>query len=265
MIQTESREGEERRLLPDTHAHLESPEFDDEHDAVIQRARAAGVNRILCVGSDYATSQAAVSLAHRYEGVYAAVGVHPHSAAAFDADKGKTRELLDQRKVVAVGEIGLDFHRGSAGRDVQIAAFREQVAWARERDMAVSVHNRGADEDVLEVMNGVPRGVLHCFSSSWDTARLALDEGHYISFAGNVTFRKADALREVAGLIPIDRLLVESDAPVLAPQPWRGRRNEPSYVTATARTLAESRGVTLDLLSAAISNNAARVFGWCGE
>jgi len=229
----------------------------------MERARSAGVERILTVGSDYASSKMAVSLAQRYDIIYAAVGIHPHEATRFATEADATGALLEEPKVVAIGEIGLDYQRGAAPRAVQLSVFREQVAWARERNLPISVHNRGADGDVLEVLaEDSPLAILHCFSSEWEVAQTALDGGHYISFAGNLTFPKAAVLREIAGRVPIERLLVETDAPVLAPQPWRGRRNEPAHVVATASALARLRGVEESTIGAATSNNAARIFGW---
>jgi TatD DNase family protein len=224
---------------------------------------AAGVDRILAVGSDLVSSETAIALAHRFDSVYAAVGIHPHETAKFATQAATVRALLVERKVVAVGEIGLDYQRGSETREAQMESFREQLNWAREACLPVSVHNRGADQDILAELR--PSGVdavLHCFSGTVGLAREAVRAGHWVSFAGNVTFPKASELRDVAAAVPRDRVLVETDAPVLAPQAWRGKTNEPGHVTATARVVAEVRGETYHAFCASVSENADRVFHW---
>lgn len=195
--------------------------------------------------------------------VYAAVGIHAHEAARFDTEKDGVRTLLDDENVVAVGEIGLDYVRDSVSREAQLSAFHEQLAWAAELGLPVSIHNRDADTDILEALQAVNvKGILHCFSGTWGLASSALDLGCFISFAGNLTFPKADSLRAVARRVPLERVLVESDSPVLAPQPRRGRRNEPSYVTWTAETLAGISDVPLSRMGEMVSRTAADVFGW---
>jgi TatD DNase family protein len=197
--------------------------------------------------------------------VYAAVGIHPHEASHFAREAADVRSLLSEGKVVAVGEIGLDYHRDWVAGADQRTAFVEQVQWARDRDLPVSVHNRDADVDVLAILRqqGV-RGVLHCFSGSWDFARSALDASMHLSFAGNLTYPKAADLREVAAKVPLDRTLIETDAPVLAPQPWRGRRNEPAFILATLEALAQVRGVSASCLATCVSRNADSLFAWRG-
>lgn len=173
------------------------------------------------------------------------------------------RALSGEEKVVAIGEIGLDYHRNRANRVAQLDAFRVQLAWALERKLPVSVHNRDADDDVLmEMARAGVRGVLHCFSGSMDMARRALDLGLDLSFAGNVTYPKASELRRVVAMIPLDRLILETDSPVLAPQPHRGKRNEPAYIMSTWDTVAAARGVSADVLARAVSENANRIFAW---
>jgi TatD DNase family protein len=203
-----------------------------------------------------------VACAARYPHVYAAVGIHPHEAQRFHEEGGDIERLLDAPKVVAVGEIGLDRIRG-AEIDLQLDAFRRQLRWAAERGLPVSVHNRDADLDVLDALDasGVT-AVLHCFSSDAETARTALDLGCYLSFAGNVTFPKAEPLRGVLRDVPPERLLIETDSPVLAPQPWRGRRNEPAYLTAVRDTVAEVLNLESDDLDARLWANADAVFSW---
>jgi TatD DNase family protein len=254
---------ETQALLPDTHAHLDAAAFSQDLDSILQRALEAGISRILAVGSDLATSRRAVELAGSHDIVYAAAGIHPHEAARFSAEADQVRALLSLPKVVAVGEIGLDYVRDGVPRAAQLAAFQEQLSWARAADLPVSVHNRGADRDILAAVSraGV-HTILHCFSGTEAFARQALDAGHNLSFAGNLTFPKAVELRAVACIVPDDRLLVESDAPVLAPQPRRGRRNEPALVMITAHELANARNVSLELLARHVSANADRLFSW---
>jgi len=251
-------------LFPDTHAHLDQA-FDGDLDAVLERAREAGVDRVLAVGSDLRSSQKAVAIAGTYAAVYAGVGIHPHEARRFEEEGDGIRALLGAPKVVAVGEIGLDYYRELAPRHMQRKAFREQLIWARERGLPVSVHNRSADDDILAALGtaGVT-SILHCFSGTWEMARVALGQGHFLSFAGNVTYPRATDLREIAARVPTDRMLVESDAPVLAPQQWRGRRNEPGYVRATLAALASVKGMPFEHVASLVEGNADRVFSWRG-
>ena len=170
---------------------------------------------------------------------------------------------MNADKVVAVGEVGLDFLRGPAARDVQREAFREQLQWAAEHDLPVSVHNRDADPEVLDALADVPvTAVLHCFDGSWDLASRALAANHFVSFAGNLTFKRSDELRDVAKRVPANRLLVETDSPAMSPQRWRGKRNEPAQIVETATLLASLRGIPLQALSGQISKNAIDVFRW---
>ena len=249
--------------LTDTHAHLDDERLWDDLDAAIGRAQDAGVDRILAVGSNLASSRRAVDAAHRYSIVYAAVGVHPHDARSFGEESEEVEALLDAEKVVAVGEIGLDHYRLLSPVAAQMHAFTTQLGWAKERGLPVSVHNRDADEPVLDALrdSGVP-AVMHAFSSTAHTANRALEIGCSISFAGNLTYRRSDELRALAASLPADRLLIETDSPVLAPQPRRGRTNEPAYVSFVAECLAEVRGVAVEDLCAQTAANASRVFGW---
>lgn len=250
-------------LVPDTHVHLDAEAFDADRDDVVRRAGEAGVDRILAVGSDLTSSKKTVDIASEYESVYAAVGVHPHEAQTFAHDADQVHALLSRPKVVAVGEIGLDYARATAPREVQQEVFRRQLDWARHEGLPVSVHNRDADRDVLSlVIEAKVQCVLHCFSGSWDFALTALEAGVLISFAGNLTFPKAQTLREVAEKVPADRVLIETDAPVLAPQAWRGRRNEPAYVVATLEALGAAQNTPPELMSEVISATADRLFAW---
>ena len=218
---------------------------------------------MLAVGSDLESSRAAVACASRYDDVYAAVGLHPHEAGRFPDEAAEIEALLDQPKVVAVGEIGIDRGRENWSVDVQTLAFHEQLAWAQARNLPVSIHNRNADADVLSALeNFSVVAVLHCFSSSAAFATQALEAGCVLSFAGNLTFPKANSLREVARSVPAECLLIESDAPVLAPQPWRGQRNEPARVPAVCETLAEVRALDVETVANDVWKTAERVFRW---
>ena len=209
----------------------------------------------------------AVAVAEKYEGVHAAVGVHPHDAKLYDeAAERLLLEFVRSKRVVALGEIGLDYHYDNSPREVQHGVFGRQLRLARQEGLPVIIHSRDADDDTLEILRaeyaGTERGgVMHCFGGGPELAEGALGLGFYISFAGNVTFKKADALREVARTVPLERLLVETDCPYLAPVPHRGRRNEPAYVVETARFLADLRGVSHEELGRATSENFSRLFG----
>jgi TatD DNase family protein len=257
-------------VFVDSHAHIDGEEFDADRDEVVGRAREAGVRAILNVGTGDphgGNFERAVAVAEKYEGVYAAVGVHPHDAKLYDeAAERLILGFVRGRRVVAVGEIGLDYHYDNSPRGVQREVFARQLRLARDEGLPVVIHSRDADEETLEILRaeyaGAERGgVMHCFGGGPALAEGALALGFYISFAGNVTFKKADALREVALNIPLSRLLVETDCPYLAPVPHRGHRNEPSYVAATARFLAELRGVTHEELGRTTSENFSRLFG----
>ena len=257
-------------MFVDSHAHIDGEEFDADRDEVVARAREAGVRAILNVGTGdphAGNFERAVAAAEKYEGVHAAVGVHPHDAKLYDgAAERLLLEFVGSGRVVALGEIGLDYHYDNSPREAQREVFARQLRLARERGLPVIIHSRDADDDTLEILRseyeGAGRGgVMHCFGGGPALAEGALALGFYISFAGNVTFKKADALREVARAVPLDRLLVETDCPYLAPVPHRGRRNEPAYVAETARFLAGLRGVGHEEVGRATSENFSRLFG----
>jgi TatD DNase family protein len=237
----------------DTHAHLE---LLDDPAAAIARAKAVGVERIVAIGSGVESARAARAIAAGQEGVYVAAGLHPHDAST-DVD---VAALVDE-DVVAVGEIGLDFFRDSAPRDDQRRVFSAQLDLAAELGKPVIVHTRAADEETVEQLARF-RGpvVLHCFSEP-GLLSVALDRGYYVSFAGNVTYKQADALRDAARQVSPDRILAETDSPFLAPQPVRGRQNEPAYVLHTLTALAEVRGIDPEELARQIDENASAVFG----
>jgi TatD DNase family protein len=243
----------------DTHAHLDA--LDDDPAAVVARAAEAGVGRILTVGTTPAGCRRALELADEYDGVFAILGIHPHEAGGTtDADIAEVRELLDHPKAVAVGETGLDWFRDYAPRDAQRHLFEQMLAVAAELEKPVVIHTRAADTDTLDALAGHDgRVVLHCFSSP-HLLEPAVERGWYVSFAGNATFPKAVDLRLAATQLPANRILAETDCPYLAPQPMRGRPNEPAYVVHTLAALAQARGEEPQELERAIERNAAECF-----
>ncbi len=252
--------------LFDTHAHLHFPHFADDLPAVLERARAAGVRRQVTVGTDPESSRAALAVAARESDVWATVGIHPHDAAAADeAAFAALAALAREPRVVAIGEIGLDFYRNLSPPEVQESVFRRMLALAREVGKPVVVHCRDAHAEVLRVLAdervGEVGGVMHCFSGDVEIARRCLDLGLLISLAGPVTYPRARALPEVARYVPADRLVLETDCPYLPPQGHRGQRNEPAHLALTAARVAELRGEPLDRLAERTTANACRLFG----
>ncbi len=241
----------------DTHAHLDP----EEAPAILARARAAGVDRVIVVATTLAGAGQALALAEQYDGVYACLGIHPHEAAGPDAARvDELAPLLAHERAVAVGEMGLDYFRDYAPRPAQRELFESQLELAHRLGLPVVIHTRAADEDTLAVLAGFDGTVvLHCFSSP-GLLDEALVRGWYVSFAGNVTYPKAPELREAASRVPHDRLLAETDSPYLAPQPVRGQTNEPAFVMHTLATLAEARGEETDALAAQIDANATAAF-----
>lgn len=232
--------------LWDTHGHLQDPAFDEDRDAAYERAHEAGIG-VIIPGYTLASSEAAVALAHRWPGAWAQVGVHPHEVANLPADwLEQLAGWAGDPRVVAIGEIGLDYYRHLAPAPAQRAAFEAQLALARSMALPVAVHCRAAWDDTVAAIRAVPgvQGVLHCFTGDRDEARAALDLGFYLSFAGPVTFKAADTLREVVRWAPRERLLVETDAPYMAPVPHRGRRNEPRWVEETAARVVSEQGMS---------------------
>ena len=244
----------------DTHAHLDA--LDDDPAAVVARARAAGVTRILTVGTDVAGSRRALELADEHDGVYAVIGIHPHGAGeATDTDVAEIRTLLTHPKAVGAGEMGLDWYRDYAPRDRQLRLFDAMLGVAAEVAKPAVIHTRAADDDTVTALAGFDGTVvLHCFSSP-HLLPAALERGWYVSFAGNATFPKAVDLRLGAREVPADRILAETDAPYLAPQPLRGKPNEPAYVMHTLAALADARGDDPAELERQIERNAAACFG----
>ncbi len=254
-------------MITDSHAHLDDARFAPDLAAVLDRARDAGVERIVTVGAGLASCEAAIALARQNPGlVRASVGIHPHDAAGVDeAALARLTELAHSPGVVAIGETGLDYHYNRSPPDVQRAVFESQIRIALQLNLPVVVHCREAYEDCLTILRGHAgdglRGVLHCFAGDPPTAEALIGMGFFISFAGPLTFPNAGNLRAVAGLAPMDRLLIETDCPYLAPQPVRGRRNEPVFVRYVAEALAALRGMTADEVAVRTSDNAARLFG----
>jgi TatD DNase family protein len=257
-------------MLIDSHAHLDMSHFDADRDAVIARAQQAGVAAILTLGVDGASSQRAVALAQQYEGVFAAVGIHPHEAKHVTPEDYKTLMALAREReancILAWGEVGLDYHYDHSPRDVQRREFRRQIRMARELDLPVCIHSRDAHDDVLTILDeekAIEVGVvMHCFSGDEQVVRRCLDLGFYISFAGPVTFTNARTLPAVVPLVPDDRLLIETDAPYLSPHPWRGRehRNEPARVAIIAARVAELKGISIEAVGQLATENFKTLF-----
>jgi TatD DNase family protein len=257
-------------MFVDSHAHIDGQEFDADRPAVIQRARDAGVSAILNVGTGdphIGVLERAVELAEKHDRLYTAIGVHPHDARLFD-DEAEQRilNLIKQStRVIAWGEIGLDFHYDNSPRDVQMSAFSRQLRLARAASLPVIIHTREAEKETIEVLrsewqgSNLP-GIMHCFSGSLDLATQAVALGMFISFSGIITFTKADDLRHVAAEMPLERLLIETDCPYLSPVPYRGKRNEPAYVVEVAKCLADLRGVSKEEMGQITSGNFGRLF-----
>jgi TatD DNase family protein len=250
--------------LVDTHCHVDSEQFDSDRELVIERARAAGVERMMAIGTGNGPPdlEAAIRLAERYPFIYATVGVHPHDAAkATEETFTRLRELTRHAKVLAMGEIGLDYHYDFSPRDVQREVFVRQLDLAREAGKPIVIHTREAWGDTLDILrtHWIGEGIMHCFTGDEEQAREALDAGFYLSFGGVLTFPKAESLREAAKMAPADRILLETDCPYLAPVPHRGKRNEPAFVVDTARRLGEVRGVTPEEIARTTTENWERL------
>ena len=251
----------------DSHAHLDYPQFADELPQIIARAGDAGVERIISIGVKLSTADAPRKIAESYDNVWFSVGVHPHEAGR-EADACNLDAFLGlatHPKCVAIGEAGLDYFYDHAPRDLQAQSFRTQIKAARQLDLPIIVHARDADSDMADIIEdemkkGAFRGVLHCFSSGAALAKRAVDVGFYVSFSGILTFNKSDELRAIAAEIPADRLLVETDAPFLAPMPHRGKTNEPAYTAHTLARLADVRGQTIDNMAVQTYENTLRLF-----
>jgi len=268
-------------IVIDSHCHIDGEQFDEDRDDVVQRARDAGVAAMLNVGTgDPRTDdfRRAVAVAEKYDNVYAAVGVHPHDAKLYDdAAEEHLIDLAKSEKVIAWGEIGLDYYYDHSPREVQRDVFRRQIRTARDLGLPIIVHSREADDDTVRILteecsgiadsgelrteNGFHGGIMHCFGGTPEMAKALMSIGFLISFAGNVTFKKAENLRDSARVVPLDRLLIETDCPFLTPVPFRGKRNEPAFVVHTAAFLADFYGVDLSTIANATTRNFVEFFG----
>lgn len=253
-------------MLTDSHTHLNAEQFNEDQDEVIQRALDAGVTRIVNVGFNRETIPSSIALAERYDFIYSTVGWHPVDAIdMMPGDLEWIEELCKHEKVVAIGEIGLDYYWDKSPKDVQQRVFREQIRLARKLGMPIVIHNRDAHQDILHILKEEKAeevgGIMHCFSGSWETAKQCLNMNFHISFGGPVTFKNARQPKEVLAQVPLDRLLIETDAPYLTPHPFRGKRNETGYVRLVAETAAEIRGMTLEEIAEITTNNAIRLLG----
>ena len=253
-------------MLIDSHCHLDFPQFSDELDVVLARAQEAGVGLTVTISTRVAQFGRLRDIVEAHDNVFCSVGTHPHNAAEEpDVTADELIEIARHPKVVAIGEAGLDYHYDHSPRDVQARSFRTHIAAARETGLPLVIHAREADDDVASILEeesekGAFPLVLHCFTSGPELAKRGLALGGFVSFSGVVTFKKADALREIAASVPSDRLLVETDAPYLAPEPFRGKTNEPSFVAHTAKRLAAVRGVTADELAQVTTENFFNLF-----
>jgi TatD DNase family protein len=253
-------------MLVDSHCHLDFPDFASELDAVVDRARAADIGRIVTISTRVKKHAQVLAIAENFADVFCSVGTHPHNAQ--EEMEIAARDLIARAqhpKVVAIGEAGLDYHYDKSPRDLQAKSFREHIAAARETKLPLVIHSRDCDEDMGKILTeetgkGAFPAVLHCFTGGRDLAFKAIGLGLYVSFTGILTFKNSGALRDIAKALPADRILVETDAPYLAPGPYRGKRNEPAYVVETARVLAETRGVSPDEITRATTENFFSLF-----
>ncbi len=247
----------------DTHCHLEMDAFDSDREDVIDRAQKAGIEAIITIGSDKESNNKVLALAEKYPFIYATVGIHPHDAKDFDDNTyNSVKALAENKKVVAIGETGLDYHYNNSPRDVQRKVFIKHLELAKETGLPVVVHSRDAQDDTIQILKDTftSSGVLHCFSGDKDMAERLMAMGFYISFAGPVTYKNAQRLREVVKIVPDDYILIETDAPYLSPVPFRGKRNEPAYITQTAQMIAEIINITTEDISRITDLNAKRLF-----
>ncbi len=252
-------------MLIDSHAHLEMPEFKKDLEVVIQRAKESGVEYVFTVGTEKKDWKRALEIAESHPSIYAILGVHPHNAKEIDEETyPMLRDLCRNEKVKAYGEIGLDFFRNLSPRDLQLKRFREQIDLAKELGLPVVIHDREAHRETVEILKseGVKDcgGIIHCFSGDYEMARACMDMGFYISIPGSITFKNAGDLREIVRKIPMESLLVETDAPFLAPDPFRGKRNEPSYVRFTAQRVAEVKKITFERIAEITTENALHAY-----
>jgi len=253
-------------MLIDSHCHLDFPDFAAELDAVVARARAAGIGRMVSISTRVKKHAQVLAIAEKFPDVFCSVGTHPHNAhEELDIDTAALVAMARHPRIVAIGEAGLDYHYDNSPREAQETGFRRHIAAARETGLPLVIHAREADADMARILEeesgkGAFPAVLHCFTGGRDLAMRAVALGHYVSFTGILTFKNSQALRDIAAALPADRILVETDAPYLAPLPFRGKRNEPAYVANTAAVLAEMRGVSADEIARQTTENFFRLF-----
>lgn len=253
-------------MFIDSHAHLDSLEDLSE---VLKRARGAQIEKIVAISSSLSSSVTIVGIARRDEMIYAAVGVHPHNADTINNDViAGIEKLLNEPKVVALGETGLDYHYMNSDKETQINLLKEHIGLGKKHGLPIVIHVREADEDLIAILReedvSPQTGVIHCFTGDYETAKQYLDLGFYISFSGIVTFKKSDTIREAAKNIPLDRMLIETDSPYLAPVPYRGKKNEPGYIRHVAEVIAKVRGVPLEEIAETTSANTEKLFNLSG-
>lgn len=253
-------------MLIDTHCHLDFPDFAAERDDIVARAHAAGVKQMITISTRVKKFPDILAIAESYPSVFCSVGTHPHNAdEELDVTVDELVALSQHPRVVAIGEAGLDYFYDNAPRDAQAIGLRNHIAAARQTGLPLVIHSRSADEDMAAILTeetgkGAFPFLLHCFSSGPELARIGVELGGYVSFSGILTFPKSEELREIAKTVPLERMLVETDAPYLAPKPFRGKRNEPAYVAHTAAVLAETTGVTVEEIARITTENAFRIF-----
>lgn len=252
-------------MLIDSHTHLEMPEFKKDLEAVIQRAKESDIGYIFTVGTEKKDWTRVLEIAHSHPSVYAILGVHPHNAKEIDAETYPTlKRLCRNEKVKAYGEIGLDFFRNLSPRDIQLKRFREQIGLARELGLPIVVHDREAHQETLEILRSERAeecgGIIHCFSGDYEMARACIDMGFSISVPGTITYKNSEPFREIIQHLPLESLLVETDAPFLAPVPFRGKRNEPSFVRYTAQKIAEVKKISFEKVAEVTTENALKVY-----
>ncbi len=253
-------------MLVDSHCHLDFPDFASELDTVVARARAAGLGRIVTICTRVRKFAQVLAVAEKFPEIFCSVGTHPHNAhEELDIDTNALIALTKNPKVVAIGEAGLDYHYNNSPRDAQAQGLRQHIAASRETGLPLVIHSRDCDADMVKILKeesgkGTFPAVLHCFTGGRDLAMRAIDLGHFVSFTGILTFKNSQALRDIAHELPADRILVETDAPYLAPLPYRGKRNEPAFVAETAKVLADCRSVSADEIARQTTENFFRLF-----
>lgn len=253
-------------MLVDSHCHLDFPDFAAELDAVVARARAAGIGRMVSISTRVKKHAQIIAITEKYADVFCSVGTHPHHAAEEpEIDAATLVAIAKHPKIVAIGEAGLDYHYDKSPRDIQAKSFRQHIEAARQTGLPLVIHSREADADMAtllkeEMGRGPFKAVLHCYTGGRDLAFAAVELGHFIGFTGILTFKNSNSLREIAKALPADRILVETDAPYLAPTPYRGKRCEPAYVVETAKVLAETRGVSAEAVAQQTTENFFRLF-----